>query len=90
MNSIMEKIRQFMLGRYGNDLLNTVLFILGAVISLIFSLFRIPFGPLISFIPYGLALFRMFSKNYTKRSEENRKFIELSAPWRAFIIKKFR
>lgn len=90
MNSIMEKLRQFMLGRYGNDLLNTVLFVLGAVISLIFSLFRIPFGPLISFIPYGLALFRMFSKNYTKRSEENRKFIEISAPWRAFIMKKFR
>jgi len=90
MNGIMEKIRQLMVGRYGNDFLNTVLFILGAVISLFFSLFRFPYGSLISFIPYGIALFRMFSKNYTKRSAENAKFLELSQPWREFLLKKFR
>ncbi len=90
MNGIMEKIRQLMVGRYGNDFLNTVLFILGAVISLFFSLFRLPYGSLISFIPYGIALFRMFSKNYTKRSAENAKFLELSLPWREFLMKKFR
>ena len=90
MNSIMEKIRQFMFGRYGNDFLNTALFILGAVISLVFSLFRIPWGGIVSFIPYGIALYRMLSKNYTKRSAENAKFLELSQPWRAFLMKKFR
>lgn len=90
MNGIMEKFRQFMLGRYGNDLLNTVLFTFGAVVSVICSLFRIPFGSLISLIPYGIAIYRMMSKNYTKRSEENRKFLEVSAPWRAFIMKKLQ
>lgn len=90
MNGIMEKIRQLMVGRYGNDFLNTVLFISGAVISLVCSLFRVPYGSLISFIPYGIALYRMFSKNYTKRSAENAKFLEISAPWRSFIMKKFR
>ena len=90
MNGIMEKIRQLMVGRYGNDFLNAVLFIFGAVISVVCSLFRIPFGSLISFIPYGIALYRMLSKNYAKRSAENARFLELSKPWRDFLMKKFR
>ena len=90
MNGIMEKIRQLMAGRYGNDFLNAVLFIFGAVISVVCSLFRIPFGSLISFIPYGIALYRMLSKDYTKRSAENARFLVLSKPWRDFLMKKFR
>lgn len=90
MNNIMEKIRQSMVGRYGNDALSTALIILGAALSLIFSLFRVPYGSLISFIPYGIAVYRMFSKNCAKRSRENIKFLEISAPWRSFLIKKFR
>lgn len=90
MNGIMEKIRQLMAGRYGNDFLNAALFIFGAVISVVCSLFRIPFGSLISFIPYGIALCRMLSKDYTKRSAENARFLELSKPWRDFLMKKFR
>ena len=90
MNGIMEKIRQLMAGRYGNDFLNAGLFIFGAVISVVCSLFRIPFGSLISFIPYGIALYRMLSKDYTKRSAENARFLELSKPWRDFLMKKFR
>lgn len=89
MNGIMEKIRQFMSGRYGNDALNTVLIIFGALLSVVLSLFRVPFGSLISFIPYGFALCRMLSKNYSKRSKENEEFLKLSAPWRAFVVKKF-
>lgn len=90
MNGIMEKLRQLMVGRYGNDALSTALIIFGAVLSLLFSLFRIPYGSLISFIPYGIALWRIFSKKYTKRSAENAKFLELSAPWRSFLMKKLR
>ena len=90
MNGIMEKIRQFMVGRYGNDFLNTVLFISGAVISLVCSLFRVPLGNLISFIPYGIAVYRMLSKDYSKRSAENAKFLEMSKPGRDFLMKKFR
>ena len=90
MKGIMEKIRQFMAGRYGNDFLNSALFIFGAVISIVCSLFRIPFGSLISFIPYGIAVYRMLSRDYAKRSAENVKFLEVSKPWRDFIVKKFR
>ena len=90
MNTVMQRLREFMVGRYGNDVLNTVLFATGAFLSVIMSLFRVPFGGLISLIPYGFAIYRMLSKNYTKRSAENAKFLEMSAPWRAFLMKKFR
>ena len=90
MNGIMQKLREFMVGRYGNDMLNTVLFISGAVLSLILSLFRVPYGSFVSFIPYGIALYRMLSKNYAARSKENAKFLEISEPWRRFLMKKLR
>lgn len=90
MNVIIEKIKQAMVGRYGNDFLNTALIILGAVISLLLSLFRVPYGGLVSLIPYGIAVYRMLSRSHAKRSRENIKFLELSAPWRSFLMKKFR
>ena len=90
MNTVMQRLREFMVGRYGNDVLNTVLFATGAFLSVVMSLFRVPFGGLISLIPYGFAIYRMLSKNYTKRNAENAKFLEMSAPWRTFLMKKFR
>ena len=77
--------------RYGgNDSLNVFLIILGAVITLILSLFfyRTPFTRLIGLIPYGIAVIRALSKNYDARTKENRKFLEISAPVRVFVQKK--
>ncbi len=88
---MLNKIREFMYGRYGgNDALNVFLIILGAVVTLILSFFfyRTPFTRLIGLIPYGIAVFRAFSKNYEARIRENEKFLKVSAPWRAFISKK--
>jgi len=80
-----------MYGRYGgNDALNIFLVILGAFITLILSFFfyRAPFARLIGLIPYGIAVFRALSRNYDARIKENARFLEVSAPWRAFIQKK--
>ena len=80
-----------MYGRYGgNDMLNIFLIVLGAVITLILSFFfyRTPFTRLIGLIPYGIAVFRALSKNYEARIRENAKFLEISAPVRAFLTKK--
>lgn len=88
---MLNKFREFMYGRYGgNDALNVFLIILGAVVTLILSLlfYRSPLTRLIGFIPYGIAVFRVLSKNYEARIKENQKFLELSAPWRSFILKK--
>ena len=88
---MLNKFRQFMYGRYGgNDALHVFLIILGAVITLILSLFfyRTPFTRLIGLIPYGIAAARALSKNYEARIKENRKFLEVSAPVRSFLMKK--
>ena len=88
---MMNKIRQFMYGRYGgNDALNVFLIISGAVITLILSLFfyRVPFVRFIGTVPYILAVVRALSKNHQARIKENEKFISVSAPWRNFIIQK--
>lgn len=86
----MDKFRNFFIGRYGNDQLNVFLFILGCIITLILSFFRIPYLSLISYIPYGIAVYRMLSKKIDKRQRENTKFMTLSAPWRKFLTEKFR
>lgn len=90
MNGLMNKLRQFMMGRYGTDALNMTLIISGAVLSFLLSLFRFRYSGLISLIPYGIAIFRMLSRNYAARSKENAKFLKISAPWRSFIMKKSR
>ncbi len=87
---ILDKIRNFLSGRYGNDQLNVFLFIFGCVLTFILSLLRIPYIGLISYIPYGFAIFRMLSKNFVKRQKENARFLTLSEPWRKFLKEKFR
>lgn len=87
---MMDKFRNFMYGRYGNDQLNLALVIFGCVLTLFLSFFDIPFIRYIGLIPYILAACRMFSKNIAKRQQENLKFLKISAPWRQFIIKKAR
>lgn len=85
-----EKLRKFFIGRYGNDQLNTFLFILGLIINLVFTLLRVPYASFISYIPYGIAVFRTLSKNITKRQLENAKFLHITAPWRKFLTQKIR
>ncbi len=86
---MLDKIRQFMVGRYGNDQLNLALLIFGCVLTFFLSLFDVPYVRYLGLIPYILAAVRMLSKDIGKRQQENLKFLKISAPWRQFIIKKF-
>lgn len=87
---MLEKLRRFMYGRYGNDQLNFFLLIAGCVITCIFSFVDIPFVHYLGMLPYIAVIFRTLSKNIPARQKENAKFLELSAPWRKFIVKKYR
>ncbi len=84
----MNRFNRFLYGRYGVDPLGIFLICVGAIVTFILSLFRVPYYTLISFIPYGFALFRILSKDIVKRRAENEKFLKLSEPWRKFIKKK--
>jgi ribosomal protein L37AE/L43A len=70
---------EFMNGRYGADQLSR--FLLGAaLVCLLANAFtRVRGLYLLALIVLGICYFRMFSKNYAKRSEENRKYLEMTS-----------
>lgn len=72
-----EKFRRFMMGRYGTDALNQFLSVLSIVLLLIAIISRVNL-----FTWLGLAVligcyYRTFSRNISKRTEENYKFYNL-------------
>jgi hypothetical protein len=76
----MNRLKEFMAGRYGADQLSMALLILSVVLSVIIRFTGVPLLSLISYIPLGLCLFRMFSKNINRRRMENYKFLMLVSP----------
>lgn len=82
----MNWLRRFMMGRYGGDQLSMALLILSIILTLIARLANIPTLALVSYIPLGLCIYRMFSKDISKRSMENYKFAILMSP----IYTKFK
>lgn len=72
-----EKLQRFMIGRYGIDAFGK--FLLGAVVVLwvinLFANSRLLYSWALLLMIY--AYFRMFSKNTTKRYQENVKYLQL-------------
>lgn len=72
-----EKLRHFMIGRYGVDQLNRCL-ILFSMVMLVIDLFtRNVLLSLFSMAILVFCYFRMFSRNKGKRYAENEKFLKL-------------
>jgi hypothetical protein len=72
---VLNWLRNFMMGRYGADQLNLALIVTSLVLSVILMWIPVPFLPIISYIPLGWAIFRMFSRNILKRGDENIRFL---------------
>ena len=75
-----EKLTRFMVGRNGNDQLNLFLYAVDAVLLIAATLIggqvgRWMFAAVLVLL--GYIYFRMFSRNLTKRREENGKFLRL-------------
>ena len=75
------KIAQFMQGRNGIDKLSILLFVLGLIVNTVNS-FILSLKPSlvlggIAYALFGLALFRVLSKNRLKRMRENVNFLNL-------------
>lgn len=87
---MLDKFRQFMYGRYGNDALNMCLIVVGAVITMFLSIFlyRVPLVRYIGMIFYIVAIVRALSKNHQARMKENQKFLQLTEPVKRFVMKK--
>ena len=72
--------RNFMIGRYGSDKLNTYLLGAGVVLMLIGAIFGGKFllaswCSLLSYVPLIWCIFRMYSKNIEARRRENAAFV---------------
>ena len=70
--------RQFMVGRYGTDKLNSVILPAGLIVCVVGVFVGGAFSGLFTIVSYSLmfwALFRTFSRNTYKRYQENRKFL---------------
>lgn len=76
----MEKFKKFMHGRNGGDQLSIALLILSMILTFGGQLGKIKWLPLIGYIPLGMSIFRMFSKDVSKRRLENYKFAMLFSP----------
>lgn len=76
----MNWLKNFMAGRYGGDQLSMVLLVFSVLLTLIGQLIRIPLLSLLGYIPLGISIYRMFSKDISKRRMENYKFAMLVSP----------
>lgn len=84
---LMDRFRQWMVGRYGSDQLNIALLVVYLIMSIILSFTGSIIVLIISYILMVLIFFRMFSKNIGKRYAENQKFMKLYGPIRNKISK---
>ena len=69
-----EKLRQFMIGRYGTDGLNQFLSIASIVMLLISLITRVSLFTYVGMVLLILCYYRSLSRNISKRTEENYKF----------------
>lgn len=76
-NKYIAKLQQLMYGRYGIDELYNFLFKLYIVLLVIDLFVKWEFLLYLELIVVVIALYRMFSKNTTKRRNENRKFLKV-------------
>jgi Zn finger protein HypA/HybF involved in hydrogenase expression len=67
-------------GRYGGDQLSMALLIFSVLFTLIAELTGVKVLALIGYIPLGVCVFRMLSRNKSKRSMENYRFAMLMSP----------
>lgn len=87
----MNKLRQFMYGRYGMDQLGVLLIILGCIVTFITSFIRrAPVVRILDFIPYILFILRALSRNIEARRRENERFLKIWTPLKTNFDNKQR
>ena len=101
---IRKFISKIMYGRYGFDKLSFALTFLGFIMSIALSLVRVFFlGAImhsitlyyifnilhyLTYVPYAVAIYRAFSRNFDKRRREEAAFMSVAGKWIAFFTKK--
>lgn len=76
----MNWFKKIMQGRYGGDQLSMYLLVVSILFTIVGSLTKLPALGFIGYIPLLIGIFRMFSKDISKRSMENYKFAIFISP----------
>ena len=84
----MNWLSKFMQGRYGIDQLSRTLVIAALVFTVLGSLTKLAVLTYISYIILGICIYRILSKNITKRRMENYKYSMLVSPIYSWCNKK--
>ncbi len=82
----MNRFRNFMYGRYGFDQFTRALIICALVLSILMNLTRVSWLILIAYLPFIYALYRVFSKNIQRRTQENTMYMRLTGNLRNRLI----
>ena len=82
-----EKLQRFMWGRYGSDRFNQFL-LLCALVCLVISFVGSSLFYILGTGVVIYAYFRMFSRNISRRSMENQKYLKQEMKIRSFFIGK--
>ncbi|MPW25815.1 hypothetical protein GC105_08435 [Alkalibaculum sp. M08DMB] len=89
----MKWLQKIMLGRNGGDQLCMGLLLLGLITTIIGNILKLPIINYLSYIPIILCIYRMYSKDLTKRRMENYKFMILISPlysWFSVKVSKIK
>ena len=76
----MNWLRKFMIGRYGVDQLSIVLLVINMILSISLRFLNNRILDIFFIIIPIIVLYRMFSKNISKRYQENMKFLNIWNP----------
>lgn len=92
MSKIRDRIIRFMYGRYGTDRLNMALTVMFVVCAALNMFIRNPYFHMVlnswEILLIILVYFRMFSRNISRRSAENQKYLRLENKIRYFFGKR--
>ena len=85
MGKIKTQFQKFMIGRYGVDKLSSLLLYGGLAFIILFNLLNWPIGGLLGWAAILVSYYRIFSRNRTKRYQENLKYLtftrQLKGKW---------
>ncbi len=80
---LMDRFRQWMIGRYGSDQLNIALLVVYVILSIVLSFTGSVIVLALSYVLFVVIFYRMFSRNISKRTAENQKFMKIYGPIRS-------
>lgn len=83
-----EKLRRFMMGRYGMDSLNKLIFVITLILLAVIWFFPNRIAELLFWILIVVGYFRCFSRNIPARYAENQKYLRSTEKIRSFFRKK--